>query len=82
MGILDEAIKEHLELKRQHGAGESELKQLEDEAFGEAERPGAERGGAGSLRRGADRVHVRPGNGGGGACACGNHAGDGRAGAA
>ncbi len=39
MGILDEAIKEHLELKRQHGAGESELKQLEDEAFGEAERP-------------------------------------------
>jgi hypothetical protein len=40
MGILDEAIKEHLELKRQHGAGESELRQLEDEAFGEAERPG------------------------------------------
>jgi hypothetical protein len=40
MGILDEAIKEHLELKRQHGAGESELKQLEDEAFGDAERPG------------------------------------------
>jgi hypothetical protein len=40
MGILDDAIKEHLELKRQHGAGESELKQLEDEAFGEAERPG------------------------------------------
>lgn len=40
MGILDEAIKEHLELKRQHGAGESELKQLEDEAFGAAERPG------------------------------------------
>jgi len=42
MGILDEAIKEHLELKRQHGAGESELKQLEDEAFGAAERPGEE----------------------------------------
>lgn len=42
MGILDEAIKEHLELKRQHGAGESELKQLEDEAFGAAERPGDE----------------------------------------
>jgi hypothetical protein len=42
MGILDEAIKEHLELKRQHGAGESELKQLEDEAFGAAERPAAE----------------------------------------
>lgn len=42
MGILDDAIKEHLELKRQHGADESELQQLEDEAFGEAERPGDE----------------------------------------
>jgi hypothetical protein len=42
MGILDDAIKEHLELKRQHGAGESELQQLEDEAFGAAERPGGE----------------------------------------
>ncbi|HEX8959904.1 MAG TPA: hypothetical protein VF770_08780 [Solirubrobacterales bacterium] len=41
MGILDEAIKEHLELKRQHGAGDSELKKLEDEAFGPPERPGA-----------------------------------------
>ncbi len=42
MGILDEAIREHLELKRAHGAGDSELKQLEDEAFGQAERPGDE----------------------------------------
>jgi hypothetical protein len=42
MGILDDAIKEHLELKRQHGADDSELKQLEDEAFGAAERPGSE----------------------------------------
>jgi hypothetical protein len=41
MGILDEAIREHLELKRQHGADDSELKQLEDQAFGQAERPGA-----------------------------------------
>jgi hypothetical protein len=40
MGILDDAIKEHLELKRQHGADASELQQLEDEAFGAAERPG------------------------------------------
>jgi len=43
MGILDEAIREHLELKRQHGAGDSELKQLEDEAFGPPERPGSQR---------------------------------------
>ena len=42
MGILDEAIREHLELKRQHGADDSELKQLEDDAFGQADRPGDE----------------------------------------
>jgi hypothetical protein len=42
MGILDEAIREHLELKRQHGAGDSELQQLEDDAFGQADRPGDE----------------------------------------
>jgi hypothetical protein len=42
MGILDEAIREHLELTRQHGAGDSELQQLEDEAFGQADRPGDE----------------------------------------
>src|SRR5262245_6010574 len=42
MGILDEAIREHLELKRQHGAAEGELKQLEDEAFGPPQRPGSE----------------------------------------
>jgi hypothetical protein len=41
MGILDEAIREHLELKRQHGADDSELKQLEDDAFGPPQRPGA-----------------------------------------
>lgn len=40
MGILDDAIKEHLDLKRQHGAGEDELKKLEDEVFGASERPG------------------------------------------
>lgn len=41
MGILDDAIREHLELKRQHGAAEDELQELEDDAFGSAERPGA-----------------------------------------
>ncbi|MEZ5076572.1 MAG: hypothetical protein R2725_03920 [Solirubrobacterales bacterium] len=38
MSILDDAIREHLELKRAHGADESELKRLESEAFGPAER--------------------------------------------
>jgi hypothetical protein len=41
MGILDEAIREHLQLKRQHGADDSELKKIEDQAFGPAERPGS-----------------------------------------
>jgi hypothetical protein len=44
MGILDEAIREHLELKRQHGAGDSELRELEGEAFGPSARPGAPAG--------------------------------------
>ena len=42
MGILDEAIREHLDLKRQHGAADTELQQLEDEAFGPPARPGGE----------------------------------------
>jgi hypothetical protein len=40
MGILDEAIRDHLELKRQRGAARDELKRLEDEAFGPPSRPG------------------------------------------
>lgn len=40
MGILDDAIRQHLELKRQHGAASSELDQLEQEVFGPAARPG------------------------------------------
>lgn len=37
MGTLDEAIREHLELKRQHGAAEDELREIEAEAFGPGE---------------------------------------------
>jgi len=39
MSILDDAIREHLELKRARGADEAELKRLEDEAFGPPGRP-------------------------------------------
>jgi hypothetical protein len=39
MSILDDAIRQHLELKRAHGADEAELKRLEDEAFGPPGRP-------------------------------------------
>jgi hypothetical protein len=38
MGILDDAIREHLELKRQHGADPSEVDRLEHEALGPVRR--------------------------------------------
>jgi len=34
MGVLDDAIREHLELKRQHGASQGEIEQQEQEALG------------------------------------------------
>lgn len=40
MGILDDAIREHLELKRRLGADDDELARLEGEAFGPPSRPG------------------------------------------
>ncbi|MBA2240565.1 MAG: hypothetical protein H0W09_04885 [Solirubrobacterales bacterium] len=40
MGILDDAIREHLELKRRLGASSNEIERLEGEAFGAASRPG------------------------------------------
>src|SRR3954466_300940 len=47
MGALDDAIREHLELKRRHGASEDEIKQAEAEALGPARRVAG--GGAGAL---------------------------------
>jgi hypothetical protein len=38
MGVLDDAIREHLELKRQHGVPEEELQRQEEEALGPARR--------------------------------------------
>src|SRR5215470_8189814 len=38
MGILDDAIREHLELKRSHGAPEEEVLKQEAEALGPARR--------------------------------------------
>jgi hypothetical protein len=38
MGVLDDAIREHLDLKRRHGAGEDELRRQEEEALGPARR--------------------------------------------
>jgi hypothetical protein len=38
MGLLDDAIREHLELKRRHGASDEEISQQEAEALGPARR--------------------------------------------
>jgi hypothetical protein len=38
MGVLDDAIREHLELKRQHGMPEEELRRQEEEALGPVRR--------------------------------------------
>ena len=38
MGVLDDAIREHLELKRKHGAAEDEVKRQQEEALGPARR--------------------------------------------
>jgi hypothetical protein len=38
MGVLDDAIREHLELKRLHGASDEEISQEEAEALGPARR--------------------------------------------
>ena len=42
MGLLDEAIRQHLELKRQHGASDEELQIQEQEALGPVRREPAE----------------------------------------
>ena len=39
MGLLDDAIREHLELKRRHGASEDEISRAEAEALTPARRP-------------------------------------------
>ena len=38
MGVLDDAIREHIELQRKHGANASELDRQEQEALGSARR--------------------------------------------
>jgi hypothetical protein len=42
MGVLEDAIREHLELKRQHGASEEEVERQETEVLGQARREAAE----------------------------------------
>ena len=62
MGLLDDAIREHLDLKRKHGAGDEELRRQETEALGPARRDfNAD---AGNAER-----RSRAGRGGAGRCA-------------
>src|SRR5947209_18211356 len=42
MGLLDEAIREHLELKRLRGADPADVARMEREALGPARRPDSE----------------------------------------
>jgi hypothetical protein len=48
MGVLDEAIRDHLELRRRHGVAEDELQRQEEEALGPTRRD------AGPVEAGAD----------------------------
>jgi hypothetical protein len=41
MGLLDDAIREHLELKKRHGASDEEVTKLEAEVFGPGRLPAA-----------------------------------------
>jgi hypothetical protein len=54
MGVLDEAIREHLELKRRHGADAGEVARLEHEALGPARREAA------PVEAGAEAVEADP----------------------
>jgi hypothetical protein len=42
MGVLEDAIREHLDLKRKHGASDAELNQQESEALGPTRRDAPE----------------------------------------
>src|SRR5688500_8298727 len=53
MGILDDAIREHLELKRKHGVPEDELERQEEEALGPARRDVAQQPEEADLPAGA-----------------------------
>jgi hypothetical protein len=54
MGLLDDAIREHLELKRRRGADASEIARLQSEALGPVRRVGPAESGSG-----ANETHAR-----------------------
>ncbi len=62
MGLLDDAIREHLDLKRKHGAGDEELRRQENEALGPARRDftGAEGTTAAEPRADEEELEAAP----------------------
>jgi len=61
MGLLDDAIKEHLDLKRRHGADAGEVARQESEALGSVRRevePAAEAGSADATPFDAETDHA------------------------
>jgi len=61
MGLLDEAIKEHLELKRRRGADPGEIERLEREALGPVRRLQQESSAEAAVPAGeADLAHEEP----------------------
>ena len=63
MGILDDAIREHLELKRRHGVPEEELERQEEEALGPARRDVAQQPEDAELAAGATVADETDGTG-------------------
>ena len=63
MGILDDAIREHLELKRQHGVPEEEVQRQEEEALGPARRDVAQQPEDSELAPGQPAAEVAEGAG-------------------
>jgi hypothetical protein len=62
MGVLEDAIREHLELRRKHGASDDEVRRQEDDALGPARRetPAAEVGDGAEPEPGAETVLLAP----------------------
>ena len=63
MGVLEDAIREHLDLRRRHGAAEEELRHQEAEALGPARRedevePAAEPAAEVPEEAGEERTHL------------------------
>ncbi|HVS29283.1 MAG TPA: hypothetical protein VHE14_07000, partial [Solirubrobacteraceae bacterium] len=59
MGLLEDAIKEHLELKRSRGADPDEVEQQASEALGPVRRPQLDDGDAGEPMEAMETVAVQ-----------------------